>query len=43
MFHNLYLGDDEAVYSQSAYKMDEIEKNHIMMADNKLLDEIYDL
>ncbi len=33
----------EMIYSQSAYRMDEIEKNHIMMADNKLLDEIYNL
>lgn len=33
----------EAVYSQSAYRMDEIEHNHIMIADNRLLDEVYEL
>lgn len=31
------------IRSQSAYKMDEIQQNHIMLADNRLLDEIYDL
>ncbi len=43
MFHNFYRGNDGMIYSQSAYKMDEIKENHIMIADNKLLDEIYDL
>ena len=33
----------EAVYSQSAYTMDEIKCNHIMIADNELLDEVYEL
>ncbi len=33
----------ETICSQSAYKMDEIKSNHIMIADNKLLDEIYEL
>ena len=33
----------EAVYSQSAYTMDEITCNHIMIADNELLDEVYEL
>lgn len=33
----------EAIYSQSAYRMDEIENNHIIIADNALLDEIYEL
>jgi len=31
----------DEVYSQSAYSMDELEPNHIMIADNKLLDEVY--
>lgn len=35
--------DSEAIYSQSAYKMDEIKRNHIMIADNNLLDEVYEL
>ena len=35
--------DSEAIYSQSAYTMDEIRYNHIMIADNKLLDEVYEL
>lgn len=34
---------DEAIYSQSADRMDEIKYNHIMTADNKLLDEVYEL
>lgn len=34
---------DEAIYSQSANRMDEIKYNHIMTADNKLLDEVYEL
>ena len=37
------INDDEAIYSQSAYRMDEIKHNHIMIADNKLLDEVYEL
>ena len=36
-------GGHQTIYSQSAYKMDEIGQNHIMAADNKLLDEVYDL
>lgn len=36
-------GRQRTIYSQSVYKMDEIRQNHIMMADNKLLDEVYDL
>lgn len=35
--------DSEAIYSQSAYRMDEIKYNHIMIADNNLLDEVYEL
>ena len=34
---------DEAIYSQSADRMDDIKYNHIMTADNKLLDEVYEL
>lgn len=51
---NLFSGDmqkifpgmdngDEAIYSQSANRMDEIKYNHIVTADNKLLDEVYEL
>ena len=36
-----YRMDD--VYSTSAYKMEDLTPNHIMMADNKLLDEVYDM
>ena len=35
--------NSEAIYSQSADKMDKIKYNHIMTADNKLLDEVYEL
>ena len=31
------------IYSSSAYEMEKISHNHIMLADEKLLDEIYDL
>lgn len=30
------------IYSRSAYRMEELEPNHIMIADNKLLDEVYE-
>ena len=33
----------ETIYSQSADRMDKIKYNHIMTADNKLLDEVYEL
>lgn len=36
-------GRDDIVYSKSAYRMEELKPNHIMLADNKLLDEVYDL
>ncbi len=29
--------------SVSAYKMEDLEPNHIMMADNQLLDEVYNM
>jgi len=31
------------IYSKSAYTMEELGQNHIMIADNKLLDEVYNL
>lgn len=43
-FHNLYHGEQPGVIeASSAYRMEDLHDNHIMMADNKLLDEIYDL
>lgn len=41
LFHNLYLNDGEIV-SQTACRMDKLSPNHIMIADEKLLDEVYD-
>ena len=41
--HSRMNDDSEAIYSQSAYRMDEIKYNHIMIADNNLLDEVYEL
>ncbi len=35
--------ENEAIYSQSAYRMDDIENNHIIIADNTLLDEVYEM
>lgn len=45
IFHNLFsgAGSDRAIYSQTAYKMEDIESNHMMIADNQLLDEVYEL
>lgn len=43
-FHNLYHSEQPGVIeASSAYRMEDLHDNHIMMADNKLLDEIYDL
>lgn len=43
-FHNLYHSKQPGVIeASSAYHMEDLHDNHIMMADNKLLDEIYDL
>ena len=43
-FHNLYHSVQPGVIeASSAYRMEDLHPNHIMMADNKLLDEIYDL
>lgn len=39
---NEEIGEEE-VYSNSAYRMEDLEANHIMMADNSLLDEVYRL
>lgn len=33
----------DEVYSISAYKMEDLGPNHIMMADNRLLDEVYNM
>ena len=40
-YHNLYKADDGIVCVKSAYRMEELEKNPIMEADSKLLDEVY--
>ena len=43
-FHNLYHSEQPGVIeASSAYRMEDLHDNHIMMADNKLLDEIYNL
>lgn len=43
-FHNLYHSEQPGVIeASSAYRMEDLHDNHIMMADNELLDEIYDL
>jgi predicted ATPase len=34
---------DDEIYSSSAYKMEDLTPNHIMMADNQLLDEVYNM
>lgn len=39
-------GDNEQemeIYGDSAYKMEDLKPNHIMIADNKLLDEVYNM
>ena len=44
LIHNLYRNDlGKEIMSVSAYKMEDLEPNHIMMADNKLLDEVYNM
>lgn len=35
--------ESEAIYSESAYRMEEIKHNHIMAADNDLLDKVYEM
>jgi len=34
---------NDGIYSISAYKMEDLGPNHIMMADNQLLDEVYNI
>lgn len=44
VLQNLYPKQDvyhNVIYSKSAYRMEELGSNHIMLADNKLLDEVY--
>lgn len=48
MFHNLYRAESisqeeygNEICSNSAYRMEELKPNHIMIADEKLLDEVY--
>lgn len=36
-------GREDEIYSQSAYKLEDLKENHIILADNKLLDEVYNL
>jgi len=43
MFCNLYKEVPDAVSAVSAYKMEDLGPNHIMMADNQLLDEVYNM
>ena len=45
MFHNLYkrFSENGMIFSNSAFRMEDITPNHIMIADMKLLDEVYDL
>lgn len=40
-FINLYQNDQDQVQSQTAYYLQELNPNHIMEADEKLLDEVY--
>lgn len=34
---------EDEIYSESAYKLEDLKENHIILADNKLLDEVYNL
>ena len=44
LIHNLYRNDlGKEIMSVPAYKMEDLEPNHIMMADNQLLDEVYNM
>lgn len=42
-FHNLYKDETGAICSTAASTMEELKQNHIMIADEKLLDEVYDM
>ena len=33
---------EDEIYSHSAYRLEDLKENHIIMADSKLLDEVYD-
>lgn len=35
-------GKEDEIYSQSAYRLEDLKENHIIIADSKLLDEVYD-
>lgn len=41
MFEDTNHKEDE-IYSHSAYRLEDLKENHIIMADSKLLDEVYD-
>ena len=41
MFEDTNHKENE-IYSHSAYKLEDLVENHIIMADSKLLDEVYD-
>ena len=41
VFHNFYKASSEMIYSHSAYKLEDLKENHIIIADSKLLDEVY--
>ncbi len=38
-----YNNSNDGIYSTSAYKMEDLRPNHIMLADDKLLDEVFNL
>ena len=40
-FINLYKDDQDQVQAQTAYYLQDLNPNHIMEADEKLLDEVY--
>lgn len=42
-FHNLYKDESGAICSTAASTMEDLKQNHIMIADEKLLDEVYDM
>jgi hypothetical protein len=42
-FHNLYHNDAGIICGNSAFRMEDLKPNYIMIADNALLDEIYDM
>jgi len=42
LFHNLYE-KERKICAGAAYRMDKLSPNHIIMADNLLLDEVYEM